>query len=355
MDKFPAKAIAANRGGHVQEIAANPAVPRRRRQIARIPGNGAQIAAMTGQALKLEANAPHSLRVFIQGAKAKHSFPQHALGGGIGNGFIAGHTFHQAQTQMVRRGCRGQFEQHSLHAAMLVAEGNFKIEHIFAITLKTKMPGLDDAGMDWPNANLVRLAALDAVKAVIGIAAFAWRVGNYAHGLEPGMMPGHYAAVFVNFALKKLGLGAEPGNGIKFRNAFGPERAKLAVSRQHGIKLAPALPHSEKRKQPPVAIYVFRKLAGEVRQNGDVLHAGSFVRIKNQVLQAGLPQARLLCQDTARASPVSRCPGQEQSGPELPAAQRSRPVRAFCAGLPAYPRAWNPEPCAERPPKGRQR
>ena len=51
---------------------------------------------------------------------------------------------------------------------------------------------------------------------------------------------------FRKFRAQSWARGQSLGNGIKFRNAFGPERAKLAVSRQHGIKLAPPLPLQRK-------------------------------------------------------------------------------------------------------------
>ena len=56
---------------------------------------------------------------------------------------------------------------------MLVAEGNFKIEHDFRHnTEKRKCPGSMMPACIGPTPTLVRLAALDAAKAVIGIAFF---------------------------------------------------------------------------------------------------------------------------------------------------------------------------------------
>ncbi len=96
-------AIAANRGGHVQEIAANPAVPRKTSAVtARIPGNGAQIAAMTGQALARGQCA--SFFACVHPGRPRPNILSHnthwavALATDSSPATIS----HQAQTQMVR-------------------------------------------------------------------------------------------------------------------------------------------------------------------------------------------------------------------------------------------------------------
>ncbi len=83
---------------------------------------------------------------------------------------------------------------------------------------------------------------------------FAWRVGNYAHGLEPWMMPGHYAAVFVNFALKSWAWGQSlrQWNQIPQRFRTGTRKTGRLPPARHKARPCPA-PTAKKRKQPPVA------------------------------------------------------------------------------------------------------
>ena len=58
---------------------------------------------------------------------------------------------------IVRRS--GPPDQAALDAPMLVAERNLQVQHLFAVALEPKMPGLDDARMHRPDGNFVYLFA----------------------------------------------------------------------------------------------------------------------------------------------------------------------------------------------------
>ena len=70
-----------------------------------------------------------------------------------------------------------------LHAAMLIAERDFQVQHFFARALETEMARLDDAGVDRADRDFVNLAAVHAKEFAVG--------GRVAvcppHRLEPRM------------------------------------------------------------------------------------------------------------------------------------------------------------------------
>ena len=73
----------------------------------------------------------------------------------------------------------GPADQRPLDAAMLVAQRDFQMKDVLAVTLKAKMPRLDHAGMDRPDGHFVDFFALDAEK--IGHAG----QDRAAHGPRP--------------------------------------------------------------------------------------------------------------------------------------------------------------------------
>ena len=62
-DEAPAEAVAADKGGHVEEIAPDPAAIGHGRQKADVAGQRAQVAGMIGAALQLEGEGPDEVGV----------------------------------------------------------------------------------------------------------------------------------------------------------------------------------------------------------------------------------------------------------------------------------------------------
>ena len=72
----------------------------------------------------------------------------------VADGRVAGHGLHLAHRRPVRPA-----GQRALDAAMLVAERDLEVQHLLARALEAEMPGLDDAGVDRADGDLVNLAA----------------------------------------------------------------------------------------------------------------------------------------------------------------------------------------------------
>ncbi len=133
-----------------------------------------------------------------------------------------------------------------LNAAMLIAQRNFKVKHIFSVTLESKMPGFDDTGMYGPDSDLVDFFAFDPK--IIRQADFRcfpgrglWMVLSVwcmeANGFQPGMIFGHQVPLFIDLPFKPVRLGAERGQGreaVFLRVRAKRKNARLAVQRQDG-------------------------------------------------------------------------------------------------------------------------
>ncbi len=80
-----------------------------------------------------------------------------AVCGRVAHRAITGHLLHQVDRALVRPAHQGP-----LHPAMLIAQGDLQVKDVLAVTLEAEVPGLDDAGVDGPDRDLVDLMALDA-------------------------------------------------------------------------------------------------------------------------------------------------------------------------------------------------
>jgi len=118
----------------------------------------------------------------------------------MGDDGIAGDRFseHEPLGRLLLR-------QETFDAAMLVAELNFEMENFLAVTLKAKMSGLDHAGMDGTDSDLVDFRALNAVKGV-GRVVMAPGLAQ-ANGTQPGMALRLDAALFVKLAFEIIQAG----------------------------------------------------------------------------------------------------------------------------------------------------
>ena len=86
---------------------------------------------------------------------------------------------------------------------MLVAEGDFQVQHFLARALETKMARLDDARVDRPDGDFVNFAALHAEKFANGGRV---AVAFPPHGLEPRMAFGREAVLLPDFAFEQMRL-----------------------------------------------------------------------------------------------------------------------------------------------------
>ena len=79
-------------------------------------------------------------------------------------------------------------EQQLLGAAPLVAELDLQVVHRLAVALKAEMPGLDDAGVDRPDRDLVHAVAFHREEGVRIGAAGSFQVAVAPQGLEPRVL-----------------------------------------------------------------------------------------------------------------------------------------------------------------------
>jgi hypothetical protein len=159
------------------------------------------------QPLQLQRDAPQRLRPgrFLGTGQ---SLDDLAIRGGVSDRRVSGQRFG------VMDGARVRPADHPLlHASVLISEGNFQMEHLFAVALKPKMARLDDAGVDRSHGHLMHLLAFDTIE--IGdadprriVVCPAPRIvprtirAMIPHRLEPGMPLGSKSELLSNLALE---------------------------------------------------------------------------------------------------------------------------------------------------------
>src|SRR5262249_12095667 len=115
-----------------------------------------------------------------------------------------------------------------------------------AVTLETKVPRLDDTGMDRPDSDLVDLLPFHAIK--IGHADYGRSAGVggtrlirrlKANRFQPGMPFGEGAGLFSPLPLQAMNLRTNRRQrriGVRVENRFGELERSAASVRQHGIQ-----------------------------------------------------------------------------------------------------------------------
>ena len=93
-------------------------------------------------------------------------------------------------------------EQQLLDAAVLVAEVDLEVMHLLAEAHEAEAPGLDDAGVDGADGDLVHLLALDLVEAVRVAARCAGVLE--ANRLHPRMPGDAHAVLLVELTLEAV-------------------------------------------------------------------------------------------------------------------------------------------------------
>src|SRR5262249_39045903 len=123
---------------------------------------------------------------------------------------VAGHALHDVDRALVRPA-----DQHALHAAVLVAEGYFQVEHVLSVALEAEVAGLNNAGVYRADRHLVNLLAFDPVIihdadhrglawcSAPGIVAGPVRSVK-ANRLEPGVPDGTDTELFGDLPLEEM-------------------------------------------------------------------------------------------------------------------------------------------------------
>jgi len=120
---------------------------------------------------------------------------------------------------------RRTLDEKGLDTTMLVAQGNLKVQNLFAPAEKSEMTRLNHPCMHRPDTNLMENVTMDSEKRVpfdsavaLGTAVvtmvpsfspYAMLVLNPSfikrpHRLEPGMMPGYDPELLIQFTLKDV-------------------------------------------------------------------------------------------------------------------------------------------------------
>ena len=215
---------------------------------------------MVSQALQLQRDAAQGLgagRLLAAGQGLEHL----AVGGGVGDGGVPRQGLGVVEGPLIRAA-----DQRLLDAAVLVAQGNFQMENMLAVTLKTKVARLDDPGMHRANRHLVYLVSLDLIEVTHcgqdglvrgpppGIAAGPRAA--VTHGLEPGMTNRFEPELLGDLPLEEMHLRAGRGQRGELLagnlSAAGPQPVPLVVG-QHHIELRhPRLSpcRAKKRRHP---------------------------------------------------------------------------------------------------------
>jgi hypothetical protein len=159
------------------------------------------------------------------------------------------------------RESRARFQQ-PLDATVLVAEHDLQKQHLLTVRLKPEVPGLDDAGVDGTDGDLMYLLAAH-LKEWVGLPVERPEVARQSgvirwvppNRLEPRMPGGYDGALLGNLALEEVRLETirrERRIGIRDNRGTGPKHARLVV-REDGEELGVTgrLGHAEERDQAP--------------------------------------------------------------------------------------------------------
>ncbi len=227
LDERASEAVAAEEGGEVEEVAADLAAQGGGGEEGHVMGEGAEVAGVVGEAFEFEGEGAEPL-----GAEGRfglgEGFEESGVGGGVGNGGIAGGGFDLGEGGAVRAAGEGVFDP-----AVLVAEGDFEVEHVFALALEAEMAWLDDAGVDGADGDLMDFGALDLEEGVgRGVGAV-----RGADGFEPGVVDGGEVVLLPDLAFEEVGLGVEAGErgvGAGEGVAAGGEEGVIGIKGEEG-------------------------------------------------------------------------------------------------------------------------
>ncbi len=222
----------------------------------------------------------------------------------------------------MERSPRRPADHRLLDSPVLVAQGDLEVEDFLAVALEAEMAGLDDAGVDRADRDLVHLLALDAVevadarsdrRARLARCAQASRPvpeRDVAQRLEPGVADRLYSVLLRDLALEGLGLRTERRQRRIVVALNRRPRRREAVSLvvgEDGEELGPRDargPGARTSRRSRSRCDALHDEAGELfdRQDGDRVEAEG--PAERQRLQAGAP-AVIRGPQVSRARPRS--------------------------------------------------
>src|SRR5260370_27203195 len=194
-DPAAPKPAAAEQRRHVQRVTAQPAAIGCRRQETDVAGKGPQIADMIGDPLQLESQRAPAARA-RRTCGAGEAFEDLAIGCGVADRAVSDNGFSEMSSSAVRAAL-----QRPLDPAVLVSERDFEMDDLFAVAIETKMPGLDDPGVDRSYRDFVdfRAGHREEIRFPDGGAG-----GREANRLQPGMALRIDAPLLIDLALKMV-------------------------------------------------------------------------------------------------------------------------------------------------------
>ena len=208
-NQSPAEAVSRKNNEEVQKLTADPSVISGRRIEGHVAAQGAKVADMAGQAFQLKGSGAQGPSRYIRIVTQGQGFHCLGIGDAVGHGCIPGNSFDHYRQAFER-----ERRQELFNAAVLVAQLNFEMQDLFADALETEVAGLDDAGMDGTDTDLVDLFSLDpeifivagdifAVIIAENIFSMAF-VGMEPNRFKPGMVDRPSAVLFRDFPLKQM-------------------------------------------------------------------------------------------------------------------------------------------------------
>ena len=241
-DEPAPEARAAELRRHVQEVSAQPPAVRRRREIGDVAGERAEVADVVREALELERDAADGV-----GVRGHHGAGERldrlAVRQRVADRRVARGGLHVRQGPLRRPAHEGP-----LDAAMLVAERDLEVKDLLAVALEPEVPGLDHAGVDRADRDLVDLVPFDPEEISHsgrdpGVRRPAPRVVALAirmmepHRLQPRMSLEPDAVLLGDLALEEVrlrDLGHDRLERRSVRRRARDEQAPVRVVREHG-------------------------------------------------------------------------------------------------------------------------
>src|SRR6185437_9345570 len=201
------KATAREHHQEIQAFAAHRAEKGRGGLIGHVPRDRSQIANVIGETLQLEGDTADTLRA-RRLARAAERFDRATVGTAVADRRIA-----RDRLGDDRRAYRAGGFQQSLDAAMLPPQHDFEKQHVLAMCLNTKMPGLNHSRVHGANRHLVNFLSLDMEECIFRGIEHDVRpttrpmIGQMpAQRLEPGMAHRQHRALLGDFPLEDMRL-----------------------------------------------------------------------------------------------------------------------------------------------------
>jgi len=200
------EAVAAEHGGGIQIVPAQPAAECRSGEEADVAGQSPDIADMVGQPFQLESHqaqrrGPRRRRAAAQGLDGL------APGAGMADAGVTGDRL-----DLMGGGGTRSAEQQPLDITMLIAECDLQVHDLLTVALETEVSRFDHAGVHRAHRHLVDFPPLDPIEILNGrqrpFAAApgipAAPVGVEPYRFEPGVTDWDAAVLFGDFALEQL-------------------------------------------------------------------------------------------------------------------------------------------------------